>query len=82
MQCVKFTADGTKLVSIGTAPQLRGYLAGWNVADGSLLSGQELEFGQLYSVDLRSDGSLVLGCGPKQRGATDSEAVVIPFPVK
>ncbi len=82
VQCVKFTADGTKLVSIGTAPKLRGYLAVWNVADGSLLSGQELEFGQLYSVDLRSDGSLVLGCGPKQRGATDSEAVVIPFPAK
>ncbi len=82
VQCVKYTTDGTKLVSVGTAPKLRGYLAVWNVADGKLLYGQELEHGPLYSVDIRSDGSLILGCGPKQRGATESEAVVIPFPVK
>lgn len=82
VQCVKFTADGTKLISVGTAPRLRGYLAVWNVADGKLLFGQELEHGPLYSVDIRLDGSLILGCGPKQRGATESEAVVIPFPVK
>ncbi len=82
VQCVKFTTDGTKLVSVGTAPKLRGYLAVWNVADGKLLFGQELEHGPLYSVDVRSDGSLILGCGPKQRGVTESEAVVIPFPVK
>ena len=82
VQSVKFTTDGMKLVSVGTAPKLRGYLAVWNVADGKLLFGQELEHGPLYSVDVRSDGSLILGCGPKQRGATESEAVVIPFPVK
>jgi|GEM_PF-1657079 len=82
VQCVKFTADNTRLVSVGTAPKFRGYLAVWNVADGKLLYGSELEFGPLTSVDVRPDGSLLLGCGPKQRGTTDSEAVVIPFPVK
>jgi len=82
VQCAKFTTDGTKIVSVGTAPKLRGFLAVWNVADGKMLYGQELEFGPLYSVDIRADGSLILGCGPKQRGATESEAVVIPFPVK
>ncbi len=82
VQCVKFNADNTKLVSVGTAPKFRGYLAVWNVADGKLLYGSELEFGPLASVDVRPDGSLLLGCGPKQRGNTDSEAVVIPFPVK
>ena len=82
VQSVKFTADNTKLVSVGTAPKFRGYLAVWNVADGKLLYGSELDFGPLTSVDVRPDGSLLLGCGPKQRGTTDSEAVVIPFPVK
>ena len=82
VQCAKFTADGSKLVSVGTAPRLRGYLAVWNVADGKRLYGQELDYGPLYSVDVRADGSLLLGCGPKQRGTTESEAVVIPFPVK
>ncbi len=79
---VRFTADGTRLFTVGNSPRLRGYLAVWNVADGKLLYGQELEFGPIHSVDSRADGSLVLGCGPRQRGSTDSEAVVLPFPVK
>ena len=79
---VRFTADGTRLVSVGNAPKLRGYLAVWNVADGKSLYGRELEFGPIHSVDLRTDGSLLLGCGPRQRGSTESEAVVLPIPVK
>lgn len=80
VQCLKFSPDGTKLVSVGTAPKGKGYLAVWNVADGKSLSGYELALGPIYSVDVTADGLAVLGCGPKApRGATDSDAVVIPL---
>jgi WD40 repeat protein len=77
VQGVRFTADGSKLVSVGGAPKLKGYVAVWNVADGKVLSGEEVPFGLVYAVDLKADGTAILGCGPKQRGATDSEAVVV-----
>lgn len=77
VQGVRFTTDGSKLVSVGGAPKLKGYVAVWDVAAGKLLSGVEVPFGMVYAVELRADGTAVLGCGPKQRGATDSEAVVV-----
>jgi WD40 repeat protein len=81
VHCVRFTPDGSKLLSAGTAPRGQGYLALWSVADGKLLAGQELTVGPIYSFDLTADGkSVVLGCGPKERGRTDSEAVVVPLP--
>jgi WD40 repeat protein len=80
VQCVKFTPDGSKLVSVGTAPKNKGYLAVWNVADGKLLAGYELAVGPIYSVDVTADGTAVLGCGPKTRGTSESEAVVTPLP--
>ena len=75
----KFTADGAKLVSAGTAPRGQGYLAVWNVADGRLLAAQELAVGPIYSLDLTAAG-IVLGCGPKARFQSESEAVVVPLP--
>lgn len=80
VQSVRFTPDGSKLVSVGTAPKNKGYLAVWNVADGKPLAGYELAVGPIYSVDVTADGTAVLGCGPKvARGSTDSEAVVLPL---
>ncbi len=81
VQSVKFTPDGTKLVTVGTAPKNKGYVAVWSVADGKLLAGYEMAVGPMYSVDVTADGHAVIGCGPKQaRGGTDSEAVVIVLP--
>ncbi|HET6574707.1 MAG TPA: WD40 repeat domain-containing protein [Fimbriiglobus sp.] len=81
VHCVRFTPDGSRLVSAGTAPRNQGYLAVWSVADGKLLAGQELLVGSIYSFDLTADGKfIVLGCGPKERGHTESEAVVVPLP--
>jgi WD40 repeat protein len=78
---VRFTPDESKLVSVGTAPRGQGYLAVWKVADGSLLSGQELPLGPIYAFDLLKDGVL-LGCGPKARFQSEAEAVLVPMPVK
>jgi WD40 repeat protein len=81
VHCVRFTPDGSKLVSAGTAPRGQGYLAVWSVADGRLIAGQELPVGPIYSFDLTADGkSVILGCGPKTRSQTESEAVVVPLP--
>lgn len=81
VQGVRFTTDGSKLLSVGTAPKGKGYLAVWNVADGKPLAGYELAVGPIYSVDIAADGTAVLGCGPKaSRGPTDSDAVVLPLP--
>ncbi|MCU0705696.1 MAG: hypothetical protein MUF18_17140 [Fimbriiglobus sp.] len=80
VQSVRFTPDGTKLVSVGTAPRNKGYLAVWNVADGKPLAAHELPIGPIYAVDVAADGTAVLACGPKvTRGPTDSEAVVLPL---
>jgi WD40 repeat protein len=77
VQGVRFTPDGSKLVTVGGAPKLKGFVAVWNVADGKLLSAAEVPFGMVYAVDVRADGTAILGCGPKARGDTASDAVVV-----
>lgn len=77
VQGVKFTPDGSKLITVGGAPRLKGYVAVWNVTDGKLISGEEVPFGMVYAVDVTADGRAVLGCGPKSRGETASDAVVV-----
>jgi WD40 repeat protein len=77
---LRFTPDGTKLVTVGTAPRNKGYLAVWNVADGKQLSGQELDVGPIHAVDVRADGLIVLGCASKARGESEAAAVLLPLP--
>ena len=65
---VRFTADGKQLVSVGGAPMNKGYLAVWNVADGSLVSGEDIPVGTFYSLSLAPDGKhLVVGTGGNPR---------------
>ena len=80
VQGLKFTPDGTKLVTVGTAPRNKGYLAVWTVADGKQLSGQELDLGPLHAVDVRADGLIVLGCASKVRSQSAADAVLLPLP--
>ena len=79
VQGVRFTPDGTKLVSVGSAPKNAGYVAVWNVADGKPLAAHTLPLGPIHSVDVTADGTAVIGCGPKVRGMSDSDAVVLPL---
>jgi WD40 repeat protein len=79
VHCVRFTPDGKRLVTAGTAPRGQGYLAVWSVADGKLVSGHELPVGPIYSFDFVGDG-IVLGCGPRSRQTTESDAVLVPLP--
>src|SRR5205807_970472 len=69
---VRLTPDGSRLVSVGNAPRNQGYLALWNVADGSLLHGEELPLGPIYSVAVSPNGKLLaLACGPRGRQYQD-----------
>lgn len=78
VHALKITPDGAKLVSVGTAPRNQGYLAVWNIADGKLLTGQELTVGPIYSCDL-TPNEILLGCGPKVRQQSASEALFVPL---
>lgn len=77
---LKFTADGKTLVTAGTAPKNKGYLATWNVADGKQLTGQELDIGPIHAVDVRADGLIALGCASKVRNQSAADAVLLPMP--
>ena len=77
---VRFTADGKQLISAGNAPGNQGYLALWNVADGKLLSSEELPLGPFYSVALSPDGKLAaVACGPRG-GQPEANAYLLKMP--
>jgi WD40 repeat protein len=83
VHAVRFAADGQSLVSAGTAPRNQGSLAVWAVADGKLKAASEIAFGPIYALDLAADGkSVLIGCGPRVRTASEAEAYVIPLPTK
>ncbi len=78
---LRFSADEKTLYSVGSAPKNRGYLAAWNVADGKMLSAQQIANGPIYSVSLSKDGSqLLFGCGSADRQVPAAEALLVPVP--
>jgi WD40 repeat protein len=56
---VRFTPDGKYLISVGGAPQNRGFLGVWNVADGKLVSSSELPLGTFFALGISPDGKLL-----------------------
>ncbi len=83
VHAVRFTADGLSLVTAGTAPRNAGAIAVWNVSDGKLKAGAEIPFGPVYAIDLTADGkSVLVGCGPRVRTASEADAYVLTLPGK
>lgn len=81
VHAVRFTADGASLVTAGTAPRNAGALAVWNVADGKLKGAVDVPFGPIYAIELAADGkSVLVGCGPRVRTASEAEAYLLPLP--
>ena len=71
---VRFLPDG-RLVSVGGAPRNHGFLATWNVAEGKMLTGEEMPLGTFFSVAVSPDGQfLAIGAGgirgPRRSTAT------------
>jgi WD40 repeat protein len=78
---VRFSSDDKYLVSAGSAPKNRGYLAIWSLADGKMIFGSELPSGPIYSLALTPDGThAALGCGPRDRRVPASEAILVKLP--
>jgi hypothetical protein len=80
---LRFTPDGRFLVSAGGAPQNKGFLGVWNVADGKLVSGSELPVGTLFSLALSADGNvLAVGTGGAARpgGPEMNHAYLLKLP--
>jgi hypothetical protein len=71
---VRFSPDGKVLYSVGMAPRNNGYLATWNVADGKLLSGEEMPFGTFFSLSMTADGQrLAVATGGLGKGAAGQD---------
>jgi WD40 repeat protein len=78
---LRFAGGGKLLVSVGTAPQNHGYLAVWNVADGKLLSGQELALGPFFAVAVSPDDKFLgVGCGPRGRQFQEVNSYILKMP--
>jgi len=79
---LRFTPDGRYLVSIGGAPQNKGFLGVWSTADGRLVSGEEMPLGSFYAVALSADGKLLaLGTGSQGRPVQDmNSSFVLKMP--
>jgi WD40 repeat protein len=78
---LRFTSDGKHLISGGNAVKNQGYLAVWTVADGKLLSGEELPVGAIYSLAISPDGKyLALACGPRGRQLMDTNGFILKIP--
>jgi WD40 repeat protein len=66
---VHFTPDGKNLLSAGSAPNGRGALAVWQVADGKSTFAETLPTGPIFAVAISADGRrTALACGPRGRG--------------
>ena len=83
---LRFTPDGSKVVSVGGAPRNKGYIAVWNFADGKMLYGAEMPLGLFYHLAIMPDGTTIaVACGPRGphgRQIPQAEAVLLRLPVK
>ncbi len=70
---VRFTPDGKFLVSAGGAPRNHGYLAVWNVADGTLVAGEDLPLGTFFGLALSPDGKIAAVGTSNRAGAAGQE---------
>lgn len=80
---VQFSPDGTQLVTAGTAPRGKSYLAVWSVADGKRLFGAEREFGPIHAMRLFPDGTkLVIGYTGVPRNKIEPGVMILKVPGK
>ncbi len=80
---VKFTPDGTQLVTAGAAPRGKSYLAVWTVADGKRVFGAERDFGPIHAMTIFPDGSkIVIGFAGMPRNKIEPAAMILKMPGK
>jgi WD40 repeat protein len=78
---VRFTPDGKTLISVGGAPQNRGFLAAWSLPDGKLLTGEELAGGTFFGLAVAPDGkSVAVGTAGRLPGQEPNISYVLRTP--
>ena len=77
---VRFLPDG-RLVSVGGAPRNQGFLATWNVAEGKMLTAEEMPLGAFFSVAVSTDGQLLAVGTAGSPGAKEVSSYVLKTPV-
>ncbi len=76
---VHFLPDG-RLVSVGGAPRNQGFLATWDVAEGKMLTAEELPLGAFFSVAVSPDGQWLAVGAAGVPGAKEVSGYVLKTP--
>jgi WD40 repeat protein len=83
VHAVRFTPDGTQLVTAGAAPRGKSDIAVWDVADGKRLFGAERDFGPIHTMALLPDGTrMVIGFAGIPRNKIEPGAMILKVPGK
>jgi WD40 repeat protein len=79
---VAYIDGGKKLVSVGGALRLQGYLATWDTSTGKLLSGKEYNLGTMFALGVSPDGKVMgIGTGGSIRATRDlNRALLMKVP--
>lgn len=82
VHAVRFTPDGSRIVSAGAAPRGTSYLAVWNAADGKRLYGAEREFGPIHAMAVLDADRIAIGFAGVPRNNVEPGAVILKMPGK
>ncbi len=79
---LKWTSDGKHIVAAGAAPKLRGYLSVWEAGTGKLVSGQEINAGTIFALNLSPDEkTAAIGTGGSIRPESDvHQGIILKLP--
>ncbi|MBY0527075.1 MAG: hypothetical protein K2R98_27015 [Gemmataceae bacterium] len=77
---VRYTKDGKYIISVGHAPNSRGYLAVWNAADGKMLYGAELPLGHFNNLAISPDGKSLVVAPAAGRQSPETNAYILKMP--
>ncbi len=77
VHAVRFSPDGSRIISAGAAPRGRSYIAVWNSADGKRLSGAESEFGPIHAMAILDEARIVIGWAGVPRKRVESGAAIL-----
>jgi WD40 repeat protein len=82
VHAVKFTPDGSRLITVGAAPKGKSYVAVWTVGDGKRVFGAERDFGPIHSMAVLDDNRILIGFAGIPRNKIEPGAMILKMPGK